>query len=117
MGGPKWRKRLNVRVNAPVEVTADGLGTLFWVRVVPGASREAVVGWQADGMLRVRVAAPAERGRANRALLKVLAAALGVKPSVLRVESGAASREKRIRVDGIRPERVRSLGQDEERST
>ena len=106
-----------MRAEAPVEVTADGCGTLFWVRVVPGASRESVVGWQADGRLKVRVSTPAERGRANKALLKILAGALGVRPSALSLMSGAASREKRIRVDGIPPERVRSLGQGKERST
>lgn len=110
-------KRPGMRSDAPVEASADGAGTLFWVRVVPGASRESVVGWQSDGVLRVRVSAPPERGRANKALLRVLAAALGVKPSALRLVSGAASRQKRIHVDGIPPERVRSLGHAEEHHT
>jgi uncharacterized protein (TIGR00251 family) len=103
-----------MRVDAAVRRTDDGRGTLFWVRVVPGASRESVVGWQADGMLRVRVSAPPERGRANEALLDLLAGALGVRASALSLVSGAGSREKRIQADGVSPERVRALGTDEE---
>ena len=103
-----------MKADAPGEVTGNGTGSLFWVRLVPGASRESVMGWQADGMLRVRVSAPPERGRANKALLRILADAFGVKPSALRLVSGAVSREKRIRVEGVPPERVRILGQREE---
>lgn len=98
----------------PVGRTPDGRGSVFWVRVVPGASSGSVVGWQADGKLRVRVTAPPERGRANRAVVELLARALRVRGSAVRVVSGAGAREKRVEVDGVPPARVMGLGHREE---
>jgi uncharacterized protein (TIGR00251 family) len=103
-----------MKADGRVEVTHDGRGVLFWVRVVPGASRQGIVGWQTDGRLRVRVSSPPEHGRANRALLRLLAGHMGVKSSALTIVAGGNSREKRIHVDGVRPDRVTDLGQGEE---
>ena len=71
------------------------------VRVVPGASRTRLVGWQADGALAARVAAPPEGGRANRALAELLASALGLAPRDIEIVSGTANRVKTIRVRGL----------------
>jgi hypothetical protein len=49
------------------------------VRVQPRASRSEIVGWRADGVLSVRVAAPPVEGAANAAVAALLAAALGVR--------------------------------------
>ena len=70
-------------------------GAAFEVWASPGASREGVRG-ERDGALRVAVAAPAERGRANEALVRLLARALGVRPGELSIESGARARAKRV---------------------
>ncbi len=59
----------------------------------PGASRTGVAGWQADE-LKVRVAAPPEGGRANRALLEYLAGQWGLRPSRIRLLAGQGSRHK-----------------------
>ena len=50
---------------------------------------------------RVRVNAPPERGRANDAVLGVLADALGVRRSEVRLVGGATGKEKLVEVDGI----------------
>lgn len=71
------------------------------VRVVPGASRPGIVGWQEDGALRARVAAPPEDGRANRALARLLADALGVAPRDVEIVSGAGGRQKTVRIHGV----------------
>ncbi|MGH2901193.1 MAG: DUF167 domain-containing protein, partial [Solirubrobacteraceae bacterium] len=47
------------------------------IKVVPGSSRDDVAGWLGE-TLKVRVSAPAERGRANAAAETLLADALGV---------------------------------------
>ncbi len=70
------------------------------VRLTPKASRDEIVGWQ-DGLLRVRVCAPPVDGKANDALVRLLAKALGVPKSAVGVVSGAKSREKLIGVGGI----------------
>lgn len=70
-------------------------GVVIDVVAVPGARRDEVVGRHGDA-LRVRVRAAPERGRANAAIEAVLAAALGARPSDVRVERGATSRRKQV---------------------
>jgi uncharacterized protein (TIGR00251 family) len=70
------------------------------LKVTPSASRDAVVGWQGD-VLRVHVRAPAQRGKANDAVLRLLAAALRVERQRLRIVRGATSRQKVVSVDGL----------------
>jgi hypothetical protein len=77
------------------------------VRVTPGASRDALMGWQGD-VLRLRVAAPAQRGKANEAALRLLAAALGIERRRLRIVRGAASRQKVVWVDGLDEAEIRA---------
>jgi len=81
-------------------------GVEFRVKVVPGASRTGIVG-ELDGALKVAVSAPPEKGKANKAVLALLAEALGVKVAGLRIEAGATSRYKRCIVSGARVEQVR----------
>jgi uncharacterized protein len=66
--------------------------------VVPRASADRV-GPYVDGVLRVRVARPPADGEANRAVLRLVADALGVPPSRLALVAGARGRHKRLRVD------------------
>jgi len=69
------------------------------VTVSPGASRSELVGRHGDGW-RVRVAAAPERGRANEALLALLAEKLGLPRSRLAVVAGQTSRRKVVEVEG-----------------
>ncbi len=93
-----------------VHLVADGSAVLIPVKVVPGASRDALVG-ALGGRLKVRVAAPPEGGRANAALVALLAERLGLRRTALSVIVGAASPEKVIRAEGIEAqEAARRLG-------
>ena len=74
-------------------------GALLPVRVQPRAGRDEVVGWRA-GALRVRVTAAPEGGQANRAVIALLARALGVSPTSVELVRGAASRDKLFGVGG-----------------
>ncbi len=65
----------------------------FPVRLVPRAGRSGI-GGERGGALLVRVAAPPLQGRANAALLALLADELGIAPGSLRLERGARSRDK-----------------------
>ena len=67
------------------------------LRVTPGARRNAVE--IVDGVIRVHVAAPADRGAANDAVIRLLARALGIAPSRLTLVRGTASRSKVVRID------------------
>jgi uncharacterized protein (TIGR00251 family) len=86
----------------------SGSQTRLFLRVSPGARESAVVG-RYGGRWKVRVAAPAESGRANRALLELLGRALGVARSQLRVVSGAGARDKIVEVVGIGAEESERL--------
>ena len=74
--------------------------------MVPGSSRDRVAGWLGEA-LKVRVAAPAERGRANAALEAALAEALGVPRSAVRVVSGRSSPRKVVEIASLSEAEVR----------
>jgi uncharacterized protein (TIGR00251 family) len=82
-----------------VDVDASG-DVVVTVHVQPGARRDAVVGRHGDA-LKVRVTAPPVGGRANQAVLRLVAAALGVPTASVEVASGASSRRKRLRITGV----------------
>ena len=73
------------------------------VRVHPGSGRDAVGGRYGDDdppVLVVRVRAPAVDGRANDAVLAVLAEAFGVSRRDVRLVTGASARTKLVEIDG-----------------
>jgi len=78
---------------------ADG-GVVFTAKVVPGSSRTAICGLL-DGMLKVRVSAAPEKGKANQCLVSLLAGQLGVKKSAVSIVSGHGSAVKKVQVCGI----------------
>jgi uncharacterized protein (TIGR00251 family) len=71
----------------------------FEVHVRPRASRSALAGVH-DGILAVRIAAPPVDGRANDAVIDLLAKTFGVRPSAVEIVSGASARRKRVRIRG-----------------
>ena len=80
----------------------------FAVRLIPRASRNAVVGVR-EGALHVRVTAAPVNGAANRALLELLGKSLRIGPTTIRIESGATASRKRLSVPGDALERLRAL--------
>ena len=70
------------------------------LRVSPGARRNELVGRHGEGW-KVRVAAPPEGGRANDAVLDLLARELALPRRSLSIVSGQSAREKVVRMEGI----------------
>jgi hypothetical protein len=68
--------------------------------VSPGAARSEIVGRYGEGW-KVRVAAQQERGRANEALLGLIADVLEVPEARLRLVAGHAARDKIVEVEGM----------------
>lgn len=95
--------------------TLDKDGVLLPVRLTPNAAKDAVEGWQAaaDGSrhLAVRVRAVPEKGKANKALVALLAKHLGLPKRDVDVIRGATSRLKTVRIaaEGPALARIRTL--------
>ena len=70
------------------------------IRVHPRASRNTVELTE-DGAVRVRVTAPTDRGKANDAVIRLLASRLGVSRSAVRIVRGHTSRSKVVQVEGL----------------
>ena len=83
-------------------------GPVLRVRAKPRASADAVTGTDARGALAVSVRAAPEAGKANEAVLKVLAAHLGVARGSLELVGGASSRDKRVLVSGMDASELRA---------
>lgn len=83
-------------------------GAVITVKAIPRASKTEIAGDDGE-WLRVRVKAPPVDGKANEALVKFFADALGVPKGAISIVSGDTSRLKRIRVTGISAQNILSL--------
>lgn len=90
-----------------LELTACSGGTRLRLRVKPGARRTEIVGSH-GGALKLTVASAPERGKANRAVVKLLAEALGVPSSSVTIAAGATSQDKVVEI-ALAPAAVRAL--------
>ena len=70
------------------------------VKVAAGAANSAISGWQ-DQYLRVRLVTAPERGKANAALIALLAQALGLSKSAITIVKGQKSAHKTLEVTGL----------------
>lgn len=82
-------------------------GVVVRLHVQPGAARSGVVGRHGDAV-KVKVAAPPVEGKANAAVVALVAEVLGVRPAQVSLVAGDASRAKRVRVDGVSGDRARA---------
>ena len=77
------------------------------VKVVPGSSKNCLAGWLGEA-LRVRVMAPPERGKANTAVEKIIADALGVPNDAVNIVRGSTSPRKIVEIAGLAEPEIRS---------
>lgn len=78
---------------------------LISIKAVPGAKRDEVVGRLGD-RLKIRISAPPENGKANKAIRLLLAREMNIRPNDIEIVHGHASPEKTVRITGVRPEDV-----------
>lgn len=85
-----------------VEVLERGTSSRVRLRVKPGARRTCPVGAH-GGALKIQVQAPPERGRANQAVVQLVAELIGVEPRRVTLVSGAGSQDKLVEIEGVEP--------------
>lgn len=95
-------------MTAPFVSREDAAGVVVRIKAVPGASRDEVAGALGD-RLKVRVSAPAEGGRANAAIERLLERSLGLARGRVAVVSGHSSPEKCVRISGAARETIEAL--------
>jgi len=78
---------------------------MLHLKVVPGASRDRLVGLLGD-RLKVSVTAPPEGGKANQAVCRLLARSLGLNRSDFVITAGHSQPIKEIALDGITAEQI-----------
>jgi uncharacterized protein (TIGR00251 family) len=104
---PLWRSYSGAVADLFDISGSDGSPSVV-LRVVahPGAGRTSVVGKHGDA-LRVRVGAPPVGGRANEALVALVAEIFGVTRDRVEITGGESSRSKRVKVLGVGPDEAR----------
>ncbi|MHC4320968.1 MAG: DUF167 domain-containing protein [Planctomycetota bacterium] len=80
-------------------------GIVVSVKVQPNASKDRVVGEHAD-QIKIAVTVAPEKGKANKAVIKVLSKLLGVKSSDIQIVSGETSRDKKVFIRHINEEDI-----------
>lgn len=88
-----------------IQLTDHPEGVVLPVRAQPGAGQNAIRGEQ-NGMLKVSVTQVAEKGKANKSLIDVLAKGLDLKRSHIELISGETQPQKKFLIRGVKREEV-----------
>ena len=88
-----------------LKIQQSANAVIFSVKVVPRSSKTAVAGLL-GGMLKIKLAAAPEKGKANESLVEFLADTLGVKKNAVTITSGHTSPVKTIQITGTSTESV-----------
>jgi len=93
-------------LNAELNIQTEGSDVTFVAKIVPGSSKTAVVGIL-DGMVKVKVAAPPEKGKANQCLVAFLAKRLGIRKNAIEIVTGQTNPVKHIRIANVSVQTLR----------
>ena len=75
------------------------------VKVLPGSSRNQIIGKEGD-LFKVKLTSPPVEGKANKALIEFLAKKLGIGKGRIEIISGKSSRLKSVRIHGLSLEEI-----------
>jgi uncharacterized protein (TIGR00251 family) len=70
------------------------------IKVIPSSSRDSVTGWLGD-VLKLKVRAPADKGRANKAVEELLAKRLGLASSLITIVRGHTAEVKIVEISSL----------------
>ncbi len=83
-------------------------GIRLALKVTPNAGRNEIIGYK-DGALHIKVAVAPEKGKANKALVDLLAERLGIRKSAVTIIKGKTSRNKVVFINGVSSEDLKKL--------
>jgi uncharacterized protein len=81
-----------------IEETAEGI--IIDVKIIPSSSRDSMAG-SLEGVLRIKVSAPPEKGKANKSLINFLSKRTGLKNKDISIISGKTNPLKRVKLCNI----------------
>jgi uncharacterized protein len=90
-----------------MNITQKDNALLLNVKVVPNSSRTQIAGILGDA-LKIKVAQPPEAGRANRAVIELLADALHIPPAQISITAGHTQPRKTVRITGVSAETLQN---------
>jgi uncharacterized protein (TIGR00251 family) len=88
-----------------LSINKDSKVVRLALKVTPNAGRNEIAGFKED-VLHVRIAAPPDKGKANKELTDFLSDKLGVKKSAISIIKGLTSRNKVLAIAGISREEI-----------
>jgi len=83
-----------------LDISQNNGDVILSVKVVPAGSKTALAGIL-DGMLKVKLSAAPEKGKANKALTSFLADALEIKKNAVSIISGSTNPHKKVKISGV----------------
>jgi uncharacterized protein len=83
-----------------LDVSQNDGDVILSVKVVPAGSKTALAGFL-GGMLKIKLSAAPEKGKANKALISFLADVLGVKKNAVSIISGSTNPHKKVKIHGV----------------
>lgn len=99
---------MRARAHRPFRLHEGKRGAALTVRVTPRARRTEIAGVMDDGTLRVRVTAPPVEGKANAALVRLLAEVLQVRANRIEIIAGQTGLDKILSILDLTPEEVQT---------
>lgn len=90
-----------------LELTEDGADVRMRLKVRAGGKRNRIAG-VLDGALKVEVPTAPERGKANKAVLALLAKTLGIAPGAIVLTAGLRDPRKTVRIHGLTADAIRA---------
>ncbi|OOP57524.1 MAG: hypothetical protein AYP45_02995 [Candidatus Brocadia carolinensis] len=91
-----------------LNLVAINSGVLLSIRTQPGSSKNRIIG-EYGGRLKLAVTAAPEKGKANKAVIELLADTLRIHESSIHIISGESSRDKRVLIEGFILKDLKSL--------
>ena len=91
-----------------LDIVTTNSGIILSIRTQPGSSKNRIIG-EYGGRLKLAVTAAPEKGKANKAVIELLADTLHISESSIHIISGESSRDKRLMIKGLTPEDIKSL--------